>query len=72
MKYFGYLKKEQLTNQPQLKDEFLSKFEEGAITFPPTYKIGNPMSKQGSTAMSTIEKGYPDGLIVSSIEKIPE
>jgi hypothetical protein len=40
MKYTGMLCSDQLRNEVQLKDNFLSRFEEGPITFPPTYKIG--------------------------------
>jgi hypothetical protein len=38
--YFSYLHKEQLANQPALRQDFLKRFEEGSIDFPPTYKMG--------------------------------
>jgi hypothetical protein len=41
MKYSEFIAREQLKNQEDLKRDFLLRFEEGPITFPPTYKIGN-------------------------------
>jgi inositol polyphosphate 5-phosphatase INPP5E len=38
-KYSAFLKREQLTNQQSLQMSFLKRFEEGSITFPPTYKL---------------------------------
>lgn len=38
--YSKMLKKDQLRNQEELTSNFLMKFEEGEINFPPTYKIG--------------------------------
>ena len=39
MHYSAYLKREQLTNQNILQVNFLRRFEEGCISFPPTYKL---------------------------------
>lgn len=38
--YREMVKKEQLGNQEELKGDFLQRFEEGEISFSPTYKIG--------------------------------
>ena len=40
MDYLSRLGSDQLVNQKALINHFLTLFEEGPITFPPTYKIG--------------------------------
>lgn len=68
-KYSEMIGKDQLTNQKELQMKFLQMFEEGPITFPPTYKIGNYRSIQGSTMENTRKKEYLVGLTESSIER---
>lgn len=41
MNYLSLLNKDQLRKQRDLKQKFLTSFEEGDIEFPPTYKLGN-------------------------------
>jgi hypothetical protein len=38
--YTSFVAREQLKNQNELKSDFLMRFDEGEIVFPPTYKIG--------------------------------
>jgi hypothetical protein len=68
MKYLGQLGNEQLSNQKQLAN-FLNQFEEGTITFPPTYKIGNQHNIKESTVASTTMIAFPAGPIASSTKK---
>jgi endonuclease/exonuclease/phosphatase family metal-dependent hydrolase len=42
MGYRSFLDREQLNSQRELKRDFLVRFEEGPISFSPTYKIGTP------------------------------
>ncbi len=42
MNYSSLFHRDQLSIQKDLQDNFLKKFEEGAISFPPTYKLGKP------------------------------
>lgn len=45
--YRELLMKDQLRRQKALKDTFLTEYEEGPITFPPTYKLGTVSLIQG-------------------------
>jgi hypothetical protein len=40
LNYTSFVTREQLNNQSELKADFLLRFDEGEISFPPTYKIG--------------------------------
>lgn len=41
MGYSSLFHRDQLSLQKELQENFLQKFEEGVINFPPTYKLGN-------------------------------
>lgn len=60
---------DQLTLQKELQDNFLQKFQEGTITFPPTYKLGNSVPTQVSKRENTAKKEFQAGLIASSTAK---
>jgi len=66
MNYLCKLADEQLSNQGEPLSAFLSKFEEGVITFPPTYKIGNAAGIQGSVVGSITMIVFRGGLTVFS------
>lgn len=66
LNYRSYIDREQLNIQGELKRDFLLRFEEGQVTFPPTYKIGRTAMIQAWVKMSTVERGFRGGPTASS------
>jgi endonuclease/exonuclease/phosphatase family metal-dependent hydrolase len=68
VRYRAFVVREQLTNQPELKRDFLLRFEEGDISFAPTYKIGTSKLIKVLERTNTVPKEFQDGQTGYSIE----
>lgn len=69
MKYSQLFSRDQLRSQIELKNDFLQKFEEGQIQFPPTYKLGKKYTMQASILLNIADKEFQDGQIEFFIVK---
>jgi hypothetical protein len=65
--YCSMIDRDQLVLQKDLRSRFLLQFEEGPITFPPTYKIGIPSLTQPSQVEITTASAFQVGPTASSI-----
>jgi len=68
LNYSSLLDRDQLYLQKELRKGFLERFEEGAIRFPPTYKIGNFVLSQVWRTLYTTTLEFQDGPIASSTD----